>query len=145
MERKRDLDQLQSEIQELFADLWQVPRFSGLRPGFRPQIDCYRTEEPRELTVLIELPGVDPAALELVVAERTLTIAGTRERPRSDGLVYQQMEIEYGPFRRQVQLDADVDVAHAHAAFERGILRIVLPIAERQPAGARVSIEVTRS
>jgi HSP20 family protein len=145
MERKRDLDQLQSEIQELFADLWQVPRFSGLRPGFRPQVDCYRTEEPRELTVLIELPGVDPAALELVVAERTLTIAGTRERPRSDGLVYQQMEIEYGPFRRQVQLDADVDVAHAHAAFERGILRIVLPIAERQPAGARVSIEVTRS
>jgi HSP20 family molecular chaperone IbpA len=55
------------------------------------------------------------------------------------------MEIEYGPFRRQVQLDADVDVAHAHAAFERGILKIVLPITERQSAGARVSIEVTRT
>ena len=29
--RKRDIDDLQGEIQELFADLWQVPRFSGLR------------------------------------------------------------------------------------------------------------------
>jgi HSP20 family protein len=145
MGRKRDLDQLQSEIQELFADLWQVPRFSGLRPGFRPQVDCYRTEEPPELTVLIELPGVDPAGLDLVVAERTLTIAGSRDRPRRTGLVYQQMEIEYGPFRRQVQLDADLDAARAHAEFERGILTIVLPIAERRSAGARVSIEVTRS
>jgi HSP20 family protein len=144
MRRKRNLDELQSEIQELFADLWQVPRFSGLRPGFRPHVDFYRTEDPRELTVLIELPGVDPDALEVVLSERTLTITGTRERPRCAGLVYQQMEIEYGPFRRQVQLDADVDVAGAHAAYERGILKIVLPIAER-PAGARVSIEVSRS
>src|SRR5207245_561935 len=35
MTRKRDIDQLQNEIKELFADLWQVPRFSGLRRGFR--------------------------------------------------------------------------------------------------------------
>ena len=60
MARKRDMDQLQNEIQELFADLWQVPRFSGLRAGFRPQIDCYRTADPPELVVLVELPGVDP-------------------------------------------------------------------------------------
>ena len=45
------MDQLQNEIQELFADLWQVPRFSGLRAGFRPQIDCYRTADPAELVV----------------------------------------------------------------------------------------------
>src|SRR5205085_11663914 len=104
MPRKRNIDELQSEIQELFADLWQVPRFSGLRPGFRPQVDCYRTDEPRELTLLVELPGVDPEALELVVADGMLTVSGVRERPLSTGLVYQQMEIEYGPFRRQVQL-----------------------------------------
>ena len=144
MQRKRDFDQLQSEIQELFADLWQVPRFSGLRRGFRPQVDCYRTDEPRELTVLAELPGIDPETLEVVVAEGMLVLSGVRERPRCPGLVYQQMEMEYGPFRRQVQLGENVDVSRSHASYERGILKVVLPIAERRPAGERVSIEVSR-
>src|SRR5437870_9905140 len=145
MTRKRDIDQLQNEIQELFADLWQVPRFSGMRRGFRPQVDCYRTAEPAELTVLIELPGVDPEAIDLVIAEGTLYVAGERKRPRCEGQSYQQMELDYGSFRRQVQLGVDVDVDHAHATYERGILKVVLPIAQRAPVGARVSIEVTRT
>jgi HSP20 family protein len=145
MPRKRDLDQLQTEIQDLFADLWQVPRFSGLRRGFRPHVDCYRTDDPNELTVLVELPAVDPDALQLFVDTRTLIISGSRERPRCAGSVYEQMEIEYGPFRRQVELGHDIDPAQAHASFERGLLRVVLPIAERRPVGERVSIVVTRS
>ncbi len=144
MTPKRDIDQLQNEIQELFADLWQVPRFSGLRRGFRPQVDCYRTADPPELTVLVELPGVDPAAIELVVAEGTLYVAGVRTRPRGEGQSYQQMELDYGPFRRRVQLDADVDVDAARATYDAGILKVVLPLAQRAAAGARVSIEVSR-
>jgi HSP20 family protein len=144
MQRKRNFDQLQNEIQELFADLWQVPRFSGLRPGFRPQVDCYRTEEPKEITVLVELPGVDPETVEVVVADGALVVSGSRERPRCPGLVYQQMEMEYGPFRRQIPLGESVDVAAAHAACERGILKIVLPIAERRRPSERVAIEVLR-
>src|SRR5918995_4626725 len=132
MERKRrDIDRLQGEIQELFADLWQVPRFSGLRSGFRPQVDCYRTSDPPELTVVIELPGVDPDAVELVIADSTLTVAGTRSRPRCEGLVYQQMELEYGPFQRRVQLPDGVDAGAARATYDRGMLKVVLPLAQR--------------
>jgi HSP20 family protein len=143
MERKRQRDELQQEIQELFSDLWQVPRFSGLRSGFRPHVDCFRTED--SLTVLVELPGVDPATVDLVVAEGNLYLAGKRERPRGEGQVYQQMEIDYGTFRRQVALNADVDVTGAHASYDRGILTIVLPLAQRPATPERVVIEVTRS
>ena len=146
MERKRkDMDRLQGEIQELFADLWQVPRFSGLRSGFRPQVDCYRTSDPPELVVLVELPGVDPEAVQLVIADGTLTVTGTRPRPRSDGLVYQQMELEYGPFQRRIPLAEDVDVSAAAATYERGMLKVVLPLTERAPARERVVIAVIRS
>jgi HSP20 family protein len=145
MARKRDMDQLQNEIQELFADLWQVPRFSGLRAGFRPQIDAYRTADPAELVVLVELPGVDPESIELVVSEGMLQVAGERTRPRSAGQVYQQMELDYGPFRRQIQLGDDVDVTKAQASYERGLLRIVAPIAPRARPTARVTIVVARS
>jgi HSP20 family protein len=137
------MDQLQREIQELFSDLWQVPRFSGLRAGFRPHVDCYRTGDA--LTVLIELPGIDPEKVDLFVTDGTLYLAGNRERRRYDGQVYQQMELDYGPFRREVALGADVDVSQARATYEQGILKIVLPLAQRQPARERVVIEVKRA
>ena len=98
----KDIDQLQREIQELFSDLWQVPRFSGIRHGFRPQADIYRTDDPREIHIILELPGVDPERLEIVAGERTVSIAGVRERPQLPAARVQQMELEYGPFQRQL-------------------------------------------
>jgi HSP20 family protein len=141
---RRDVDKLQEEIEELFADLWQVPRFSGLHRGFRPNVDSYHTDDPHELTVVIELPGVEPASLDLVVGERTLLVMGERTRPKVDGRVYQQMEIEYGPFRRQVRLPEDVDPAGAHATYERGMLTVTLPVTDQPPARGRITIEVAR-
>jgi HSP20 family protein len=140
---RRDVDKLQEEIEELFADLWQVPRFSGLRRGFRPQLDCFRTDDPRTLHVVVELPGVDPATVEIVSDGGTLLISGVRERPTVPGARYQAMEIEYGNFRRRLELGEEVDASHASAHYERGLLKIELPTAARA-SRARVSIEVQR-
>jgi HSP20 family protein len=139
---RRDVDKLQEEIEELFADLWQVPRFSGLRHGFRPNVDCFHTDEPHALTVVVELPGVDPQTVRVVVGERLLVVAGERKRPPAPGRVYQQMEIEYGPFERQVRLAEDVDADRARARLERGILTIELPVAEKAPPTGRYRIAV---
>jgi len=141
---RRDLDDLRGEVEELFADLWQVPRFSGLRHGFRPQCDCFRTEDPPALHVVLEVPAVDPGSIELVVSARSLLVAGARERPHVEGARYQQMEIEYGPFRRLIDLGADVDPDGATARYERGMLRIELPLARRAPQRAKIAIEVER-
>jgi HSP20 family protein len=144
MAGKRDIDKLQSEIQELFADLWQVPRFSGMRHGFRPAADCFRTEEPAELHVILELPGVDPASVQIVASGRTLVVAGERKRPEVGRSRYQQIEIEYGQFQRQITLTDDVDSSRATATYERGLLRIVLPLASQEPKPVRVPIEIER-
>ena len=140
---RRDIDRLHDEIQELFADLWQVPRFVGSRRGFRPNVDSYHTNDPHELTVVVELPGVDPDSLNLVVGERILVIAGERHRPKVDGEVsYQQVEIEYGPFRRQVRLPENVDPGRSHARYENGVVTITLPVTEQPAPRGRVTIEV---
>jgi HSP20 family protein len=141
---RRDIDRLQGEIEELFADLWQVPRFTGLRHGFRPAIDCFHTADPHVLTVVVELPGVDPESVQVAVEERSLSISGARPRPRVEGQVYQQMEIEYGAFQRTIQLAADIDVEGASAGYERGLLTITLPIAERPARPQSVAIVVRR-
>ena len=145
MSPRRDVDKLHEEIEELFADLWQVPRFSGLRRGFRPNVDCFHTDDPHELTVVVELSGVDPETVDVVVGERALVIRGERLRPKAEGRHYEQVEIEYGPFQRRVRLAENVDPDRAHARYERGFLTITLPVAEQPPApGRRVSIEVHR-
>jgi HSP20 family protein len=144
MERKRNLDHLQREVQELFSELWQVPRFAA-RGSFRPQVDCYRTEDPPELTVLVELPGVDPEDVQIVATPQALLVAGERRRPPGEGRVYQQMELDYGPFRRELVLSEDVDPEGGHASYDRGLLTIVLPLARKAPKTATVPIEVRRA
>ena len=143
--RKRDIEDLAGEIQELFADMWQVPRFSaGLRQGYRPQADCFRTDDPPALNVIVELPGVDPSSVEVAVAGRALTISGERTRPRTPGAHYLTMEIEYGAFRRTVELDTEIDPTNVTATYDKGMLKVVLPLAQRSPQGT-VSIEVKRT
>jgi HSP20 family protein len=143
-ERKRNLDDLQGEIQELFADLWQVPRFAGIRSGFRPQCDCYSTDDPPTLHVVVELPGVAAEAVEVVASGESLLIAGVRERPTILGARYQSMEIEYGAFQRRFDLGREIDAERATAVYERGLLKITLPVAERETHDASVPIEVRR-
>jgi HSP20 family protein len=142
--RRRDLDDLQAEIQELFADLWHVPRFAGLRRGFRPQCDCFRTDDPPLLHVVVELPGVDPETVAVAASGRVLVIAGRRERPTIPGARYQAMEIEYGAFERRVELGEDVGAEGANATYERGMLKVVLPVARRDVEQESTPIEVTR-
>lgn len=143
--RKRDIDELAGEIQELFADMWQVPRFSaGLRPGYRPQADCYRTDEPPALNVVVELPGVDPASVEVVVAGNSLTVSGERTRPRVAGAHYMAMEIEYGAFKRTVELGAEIDPTNVTATYDKGMLKVVLPLTPER-RDEKVNIEVKRA
>ncbi len=141
---RRDVDRLHEEIEELFADLWHVPRFSALRHAFRPNVDCYHTDSPHELTVVIEVPGIDPETIQVVAGERLLIVTGERPRPHVHGRVYQQMEIDYGAFQRQVRLAEDVDPERATARLEHGVLTITLPVADRDLPPGRVSIQVGR-
>ena len=143
MPDRRDIGKLQAEIEELFSDLWQVPRFTGARRGFRPAVDCYRTENPPALTIVVELAGVDPDTVKVVADERALVVSGARRRPEAvQGRVYQQIEIEYGPFQRHIPLAADVDVKAADASYEHGLLTIVLPIAERPAGPVQLPVDV---
>lgn len=143
MTSRRDIDWLRGEIEDLFSELWQVPRFAA-RAAFRPQVDCYRTQDPPEITVVVELPGVDPEDVQIVATPQALLVAGERRRPQAAERVYQQIELDYGPFRRELVLSDDVDPEGGRASYERGLLTIVLPLARRPPKTTTVPIEVRR-
>jgi HSP20 family protein len=133
MHSRRDRDRLKSEMEELFADLCQVPRLVGSRRGFRPAVDVYRTEDPPTVTVVLELAGVDPEETELALAEGVLVVRGVRRRQRGEQRVV-HMEIDYGRFERQITISDPVDAEAAQATYARGLLIVTLPIAEQRPS-----------
>jgi HSP20 family protein len=145
VEKRRDIEHAAEEIEQLFADLWQVFPFSrGLRRHYRPQVDVYRSDDPPTLTVQIELPGVDPKDVQLIAGSQALLIAGERRRPKDCGH-YQQMEIDYGPFQRQITLDENIDPEAATATYERGFLTVRLPIVPRPAPRESIAIIVRTS
>ena len=142
MAPRRDIERLQSEVEELFADLWQLPQFMSHRAGWRPPVDCYRSAKRPQLVVVVELAGVDPASVRVAVERGQLLVSGERRRPREEGSVYQLMEIEYGAFERQIPLGPDVDVTGGEASYDRGLLRVTFPLARARTRSRKVAIEV---
>jgi HSP20 family protein len=138
--RRNDMSELKSEMEELFADLCQVPRLVGSRRGFRPPVDVYRTDAPA-IVAVVELAGIDPESVELAVGDGILVLSGTRVR-ETQPRFFQQMEIDYGAFERRIPLAEPVDADAAEATYARGLLTVGLPIATR--ASGPVKVPVTR-
>ncbi|RMD79014.1 MAG: Hsp20/alpha crystallin family protein [Gammaproteobacteria bacterium] len=79
------------------------PRPGRARAAWEPPVDVVETEE--DLWVLVALPGVDPAHLEVAVADGTLVVAGERRLPASLRRGYfHRLEIPHGRFERRIEL-----------------------------------------
>ena len=150
MPPERDLfanfERMRREMDELFGDVLQR---SGIaprkRPGLSPAVDvCYADDPPRAI-VTAELAGIDADHIGLEIQGRELVLSGERRATEQEGRVYQQVEIEHGPFRRVVQLGADVRAEEATAVYEDGLLRIELPLAQPEPRRRSVPIDVPRA
>ena len=75
-----------------------------------------------------DLAGIDPADVDLEIRGRELILAGHRRPSEDQERLYQQLEIEHGPFRRVVALGAEVDADAAKAVYEDGMLVVELPV-----------------
>ncbi len=148
MARNRDLlvnfERMRREMDELFGGGWGETgwRSSRTQIGFSPRVDVYYCDgKPPRAVVKVELAGVHLDTVELEIAGRQLVVTGERPVQETEGRVYQQVEIEAGPFRRVVQLNSDVVAEEAKASYEDGILRVELPLRSGDPRARRVPIE----
>ena len=141
MPTDRDLfanfERMRREMDELFGDVFGGgPGGLAHRGAFSPAVDVYYVGDPPRAVVRADLAGIDPADVDLEIRGRELILAGHRRASEpEEERVYQQLEIQHGPFRRVISLGADVDPDAAKATFEDGVLTVELPI--RAPEGAR--------
>ena len=149
MPPERDLfanfERMRRQMDELFGDVFGggvlAPRDRG---GFSPAVDVFYAGDPPRAVVQAELAGIDPDELTLEIEGRELVIAGHRRPEDAEGRLYQQLEIDFGPFRRVIPLGAEVVPAQARATYTDGILRIELPLARPDARSRSVPIEVAR-
>lgn len=145
MPRERDLfanfERMRREMDELFGDVFGSVGLTSRRTGFSPAVDVFYADEPARAIVHAELAGIDAGDLGLEIQGRELTLTGNRREADVEGRVYQQLEIEHGPFRRTISLGADVVADEASATYQDGILRVELPLADVEPRTRNVPIE----
>jgi len=84
-----------------------------------------------EAVLTAELPGVDPADLEVTVHGAMVTIKGVRgAAPVAEGEQYHRRERETGAFSRSLELPYNLDPDKVQASLKHGVLTVVLPRAE---------------
>lgn len=130
---ERDLfsnfERMRREMDELFGDVLRRGGPSHRRASRWPAVDVAYASEPPRAIVTAELAGVDPDELALHVEGRKLVLAGRRRpAPPGQGEVYQCVEIERGPFRRVIEVGAEVRSEQVTARYEDGMLRVELPL-----------------
>lgn len=91
-------------------------------------MDAYRVGDV--VTVEFDLPGVDPASVDLQVERGELRLNAQRTREVPEGATYLVQERRDTKVSRRVMLGDNLDVDHVDAEFDDGVLTLRIPLAE---------------
>jgi HSP20 family protein len=99
------------------------------RPAMMP-MDAYRDGE--SFVVHFDIPGVDPASIDLDVERNVLTVKAERtDATPGEGVALQVAERPRGVFSRQLFLGDTLDTDHIGASYDAGVLTLRIPVAEQ--------------
>lgn len=98
--------------------------------AWRPAVNAYRCRDG--MLVCVDLAGVARDQIDLTLEPRRLRLRGYRLTPEPEAEQHQclqvlAMEIDHGPFERELALPIEIDPARARAEQRNGLLWITLP------------------
>jgi len=130
---EESLTQLRHEmatlIDSFFQDPWDLanlgPPVASIATAGFPRTDLAESEN--EVTVTMELPGVDAKDLDVSVAGRMLAVRGEQKHEREEKQKnYHYIERRFGEFQRNVQLPSSVDPSNVDATCKDGLLTVTI-------------------
>jgi len=138
------LSSLQDEMNRLFERIWHGGVSAGPFDGqqWAPTIDLF--EQGDDYLLFAEMPGVDPASIDVSYVGNVLTIRG--EKPRPAGVAQSdrplRQERRYGTFCRTVELPGGADFDRLAAQCHAGVLTITIPKSEAsKPRAVKVEVK----
>jgi len=117
---------IEAEINKIMGEaFFRKKELFGLDESWIPYVDI--SERENNLTVKVELPGVEQRDIAILLHNSRIEIKGIKKENLLRGKIkYHQLEREYGSFRRFIFLPSAVVPEKAHATLENGVLTIVL-------------------
>ncbi|THA75951.1 Hsp20/alpha crystallin family protein [Streptomyces sp. A0642] len=109
---------------------------TAARPAAMP-MDAFRDGD--SFTVELDLPGVEPESIDLDVERNVLTVRAERHPSAGQDADVLIAERPTGVFSRQLFLGETLDTDRIDAAYEAGVLRLRIPVAE-QPKPRKIAI-----
>jgi HSP20 family protein len=109
-----------SQFDRLASSVFDTARTPRLMP-----VDLFRDG------LSADLPGIDPASVDLDVDGQLLTIRAERHAPMDENVKWISHERPYGSYMRQFTLGDGVDLENITANYEHGVLSVIIPVAER--------------
>ena len=131
----RDLGSLHREIDSLFDGLFGNRAVEAVA-DWSPHVETYVKDDA--LRVRVDLPGVDPKAVDISVEDDVLTLRGERKSEHDEA---SYREVSYGRFERRIRVPDGTDPEKIVAKYTNGVLEITVPIAK--PVSRKVAISVT--
>ena len=129
----RDLDRLMG------ASVAAGEEDASVVAAWIPAIDI--REEDKQFVLHADLPGVDPANIEVTLENGVLTIRGRRElSERDERQGYRRVERVSGEFYRRFSLPDTADSNSVKARYTNGVLEVSIP-KQPQVLPRRISIE----
>lgn len=110
------------EMDRWFADAARTPTSTAM------PMDLYRDGDV--FVTQIDLPGVDPASIDVDVDDRTLTVRAERKVEMTDSQKWLVRERPSGTFARQLTLGYGVALDKIEAQYADGVLSLRIPVAE---------------
>jgi HSP20 family protein len=121
-----DLFQEMNRLQDVFN---RVNGAAGRTAGVGPAMNIWADEQA--VFIEADLPGVDPAKLDISVTEgNRLIVQGERPEVNLPNAVWHRQERGHGTFVRELTLPTLVDADKVEARYDQGVLRLTLPKAE---------------
>ncbi len=138
----REFNTLQERMNRLFHDSYsEGGREEALSTGaFAPPVDVY--EDEHNVTLKIEVPGIDEKDIDVRIENNTLTVHGERKLEKEEKEEnYRRVERQYGSFTRTFTLPNTVDADSVSANYDKGVLKIKLAKkAEAKPKQIKVNV-----
>jgi HSP20 family protein len=140
MDMEREMSGLTRRL--LGSDWYRAVHRGGEGTTWAPAVDMFARNG--DLVVRAELPGVDPDRdIDISLQDGMLTIKGERRhQEKADGENYYRVESSYGSFQRSIPLPEKVKADDVKAAYQDGILEVVVPKAGEPAAARKIPISV---
>jgi HSP20 family protein len=108
--------------------------------SFAPPADTY--EDEHNITLKLEVPGIDEKDIDVRIENNTLTVHGERKIEKEEKEEnFRRVERQYGSFTRSFTLPSSVDTGQVSAHYDKGVLKINLAKkAEAKPKQIKVNV-----